>query len=337
MNRQVDGRRRICFSATTIVSIVQRLSPPRQNLYGPIKGSATQPPFSRHPRSAIPVRRIGAVFGRHLHQLSGGQRQRVAIAQALAQRAPLLLMDEPFGALDEQTRGQLQDLLIQLQHDRNLGILFITHDVEEALYLGRRIHILRPDPDGARSEEHPVTGVSQPIPEIKQSEGFFKQLQALRARYYRNSRLQNDATHLRTAIGRGLIDETMLAEIERNAREIWVISQELRQDVQNPVIHAAVEENLRDGKRYHYVIPADDPVAAENREILLTQFSDYEDQITIKTLPRSTSVFHFGEVVLYDPTTDNAQGFTYLHGDERGLMIRLPDAFIDAHVRELRT
>lgn len=76
------------------------------------------------------------------HQLSGGMKQRVAIARALANKPRILLMDEPFGALDAQTRAQMQSYLIQIWHHVEITILFITHDLDEAVYLSDRIIIL---------------------------------------------------------------------------------------------------------------------------------------------------------------------------------------------------
>src|SRR5712671_10441 len=80
------------------------------------------------------------------YQLSGGMQQRVAIARALARRPEILLMDEPFSALDAMMRVELQDLLLWLWQDFGLTILFVTHDLDEALYLAQRVVMLSASP-----------------------------------------------------------------------------------------------------------------------------------------------------------------------------------------------
>ncbi len=79
-------------------------------------------------------------------QLSGGMQQRVQIARCLAQEPKLLLMDEPFGALDAMTRQTLQDEILQLAAERRITTVFITHDLEEAIYLGDRVVVLGQSP-----------------------------------------------------------------------------------------------------------------------------------------------------------------------------------------------
>ena len=85
-------------------------------------------------------------------QLSGGMQQRVAIARALAYDAPLMIMDEPFAAVDAQTRAELQDFLLDLHARTKCAILFVTHDVDEAAYLSDRIVVLTARPASVNDE-----------------------------------------------------------------------------------------------------------------------------------------------------------------------------------------
>jgi NitT/TauT family transport system ATP-binding protein len=95
-------------------------------------------------------------FGRKRpHELSGGMRQRVALARALAQRADVLLMDEPFGALDAMTRDVLHDEVERIWRTSGLTVLFVTHNVREAVRLGDRVVLLSSRP-GRIIEEFPV-------------------------------------------------------------------------------------------------------------------------------------------------------------------------------------
>jgi NitT/TauT family transport system ATP-binding protein len=79
-------------------------------------------------------------------QLSGGMQQRIAIARALAYQPRVLLMDEPFAAVDAQTRADLEDLVRNLWHTTGLTLLFVTHDIDEAVYLGQRVIVLSTTP-----------------------------------------------------------------------------------------------------------------------------------------------------------------------------------------------
>jgi sulfate transport system ATP-binding protein len=81
---------------------------------------------------------------RYPHQLSGGQRQRVAIARALASKPGVLLLDEPFGAVDAKIRQELREELVKLHHDLNVTTIFVTHDQEEAMEISNRIVIFSP-------------------------------------------------------------------------------------------------------------------------------------------------------------------------------------------------
>jgi osmoprotectant transport system ATP-binding protein len=103
------------------------------------------PPEKIRARVEELIRLVGLdpeIMQRYPHQLSGGQRQRVGVARALAADPPILLMDEPFGALDPLTRSDLQREFLALQERLRKTVLFVTHDLHEALFLGTRIALL---------------------------------------------------------------------------------------------------------------------------------------------------------------------------------------------------
>jgi NitT/TauT family transport system ATP-binding protein len=79
-------------------------------------------------------------------QLSGGMQQRVAIARGLAYQPEVLLMDEPFASVDAQTRADLEDLVLSIRHEYDVTVLFVTHDIDESVYMGDRVVILTPRP-----------------------------------------------------------------------------------------------------------------------------------------------------------------------------------------------
>jgi len=100
------------------------------------------------------------------YQLSGGMKQRVAIARALANNPRILIMDEPFGALDAQTRAQMQAYLLQIWRQVDVTILFITHDLDEAIYLSDRILVLGANP--SRVQEF----IEVPVPHPRSEDQF---------------------------------------------------------------------------------------------------------------------------------------------------------------------
>ncbi|WP_323450002.1 ABC transporter ATP-binding protein [Streptomyces yaizuensis] len=104
--------------------------------------------------------RLGGAYRKRVHELSGGMRQRVALARALAQDSQLLLMDEPFAALDAITRDVLHDELTRIWRETRLSVLFVTHNVREAVRLAERVVLLSSRPGRIAREwtvgiEHP--------------------------------------------------------------------------------------------------------------------------------------------------------------------------------------
>lgn len=93
-----------------------------------------------------------SMANRYPAQLSGGQRQRVAIARALVLNPKLLLMDEPFSSLDALTREEIQDFLLKVWQETHLTILLITHNIEEAVFLGQKIFVMSPCPGHIEQE-----------------------------------------------------------------------------------------------------------------------------------------------------------------------------------------
>ena len=115
------------------------------------------------------------------HELSGGMRQRVAIARTLILRPRVILMDEPFGALDPATRLDMQDLLVKLWREVQATVLFVTHSVEEAVYLGDRVFVMATTP-GRIVDEVRMPAASAPARETQSEPWFHEQVNALHAR-----------------------------------------------------------------------------------------------------------------------------------------------------------
>ncbi|MEU5086261.1 ABC transporter ATP-binding protein [Streptomyces sp. NPDC021356] len=126
--------------------------------------------------------RLKGAYGKRVHELSGGMRQRVAMARALAQESNLLLMDEPFAALDAITRDVLHDELTRIWQETGVSVLFVTHNVREAVRLAQRVVLLssRPGrvarqwtvdiPQPRRIEDAPVAELSLEITEVLRGE-----------------------------------------------------------------------------------------------------------------------------------------------------------------------
>ncbi|MBI2824755.1 MAG: ABC transporter ATP-binding protein [Planctomycetia bacterium] len=113
------------------------------------------------------------------HELSGGMRQRVAIARTLVLRPRIILMDEPFGALDPQTRMNMQDLLVGLWRTVEATVFFVTHSLEEAVFLGDRVYVMSTSP-GTIARELEVEPADRPAREMASQPRFLKTVDYLR-------------------------------------------------------------------------------------------------------------------------------------------------------------
>ena len=105
------------------------------------------------------------------HELSGGMRQRVAIARTLILKPRIILMDEPFGALDPVTRLHMQDLLVELWRELEATVFFVTHSIEEAVYLGDRVYLMSSSP-GTILREIAVPPPDRPAREMQREPRF---------------------------------------------------------------------------------------------------------------------------------------------------------------------
>jgi NitT/TauT family transport system ATP-binding protein len=133
--------------------------------------------------------RLGDSVHKYPHELSGGMQQRVAIAQALIVKPKILLMDEPFGALDPDTREELQVFLLELWEELKLTVLFVTHSLEEACFMGTRLIALSQYYDSGETDEfHGATIVEDHLlppvaqsKDVKKDENFLSLIASVRA------------------------------------------------------------------------------------------------------------------------------------------------------------
>lgn len=145
----------------------------RENVALPLKAQRV-PKAERNERVVASLTSVGLAdaLDRHPWQLSGGMQQRVAIARALVCQPRFLLMDEPFASVDAQTREDLEDLVLRVRDQYETAVLFVTHDIDEAVYLADRVVVLSNSPTSVRT----VHEVDLPRPrsqgETKAAQGF---------------------------------------------------------------------------------------------------------------------------------------------------------------------
>ncbi len=137
------------------------------------------------------------VHNAYPNQLSGGMRQRVAIARALMSAPEILLMDEPFGALDAQTREVMHELILHLFTKERSTIVFVTHDVEEAIYLANRVVVMAPQPGRIDSIYHvPLPPAGQRHLDMKLAPEFLSLKKNILQRIRATARVHTDASLL---------------------------------------------------------------------------------------------------------------------------------------------
>ncbi|MEX2654430.1 MAG: ABC transporter ATP-binding protein [Acidimicrobiia bacterium] len=130
-------------------------------------------------REMLELVQLGGFADHHPYELSGGMQQRVAIARALSFRPSLLLMDEPFGALDEMTRERMQMELLAIWRETQTTVVFVTHSIPEAVFLSTRVVVMSPRP--GRVSELIETDLAQPrVFETREEPGFYEMLTRLR-------------------------------------------------------------------------------------------------------------------------------------------------------------
>jgi NitT/TauT family transport system ATP-binding protein len=163
--------------------------------------------LAKDERTRLVEESLGAVgltrFNDHYPwQLSGGMQQRVAIARALAYQPSILLMDEPFAYVDAQTRGDLEDLVLRVRDQFGITILFVTHDIDESVYLSDRIVVLTHAPTVVKD----VIGVELPSPRDQIATKELPEFAHRRAYVYRLIKHDTTAAPPSTLVGEGLHD-----------------------------------------------------------------------------------------------------------------------------------
>ena len=154
----------------------------RDNVELPLRHKKLEKPErARLVEEAVEAVGLERNLDRYPWQLSGGMQQRVAIARALAYQPQILLMDEPFASVDAQTRADLEDLILQVRERYDVTIVFVTHDIDESVYLSDRIVVLTPSPTTVRE----IIQVDLPKPRDQVETKELPEFAHLRAHVYR--------------------------------------------------------------------------------------------------------------------------------------------------------
>jgi NitT/TauT family transport system ATP-binding protein len=170
----------------------------RKNVLLPLRGRKDVGDRETVVREALSAVGLGEFLDKYPWQLSGGMQQRVAIARALAYQPKVLLMDEPFASVDAQTRAELEDLVLRVRHDFGVTVVLVTHDIDEAIYMGDRVVVLSARPSTVKE----VLAVDLPRPRDQLTTKADPRFSDLRAEIYsvikgepRPSPLSDDGHH----------------------------------------------------------------------------------------------------------------------------------------------
>ncbi|MEA2331660.1 MAG: NitT/TauT family transport system ATP-binding protein [Thermoleophilaceae bacterium] len=171
----------------------------RQNVAFPVRRKHSAEDTRRLVESAVRSVGLTGSLDRYPWELSGGMQQRVAIARALAYQPEILLMDEPFASVDAQTRADLEDLILEVREEYGVTVVFVTHDIDESVYLGDRIVVLTPAPTTVQE----VLDVDLPQPRDQVATKELPAFARYRAHVYRSiKRKQPEAVPVETESAR---------------------------------------------------------------------------------------------------------------------------------------
>jgi NitT/TauT family transport system ATP-binding protein len=164
----------------------------RQNVAFPLRRKRLDKPQARElVENAVQSVDLTRFLDRYPWELSGGMQQRVAIARALAYQPEIMLMDEPFASVDAQTRADLEDLILQVRREYGVTVVFVTHDIDESVYLGDRIVVLTPAPTSVQE----VLDVDLPEPRDQLGTKELPEFARLRAHVYTQIKRKQASAH----------------------------------------------------------------------------------------------------------------------------------------------
>jgi NitT/TauT family transport system ATP-binding protein len=162
----------------------------RQNVAFPLRRKKLEKGEARRlVESTVKSVDLTRFLDRYPWELSGGMQQRVAIARALAYQPEIMLMDEPFASVDAQTRADLEDLILEVRREYGVTVVFVTHDIDESVYLGDRIVVLTPAPTTVQE----VLDVDLPEPRDQVETKELQEFARLRAHVYTSIKRKQSA------------------------------------------------------------------------------------------------------------------------------------------------